>query len=804
MTASLFVPEPATSASSETRVGPLDDLRVVECSSGIAGPLLGKLFRDAGAEVIKVESAEGDPLRGFASVCELSPGEDGALFCHLSAGKRSVLGVLGDARVDALLSGVDLLIEDGDLSVDIDAIRAAYPHLVIVSISPFGRSGPWAGRPATDFTIQAESGGLQFRGPMGRPPVQAGGRITEFLGGLFAAAPTLGAVLHSRSGGGGAHLDLSIHDVMAISGSNHLDLVHQFTGAPEVGPPVRVLDTPGIEQASDGLVAFNTNAGHMMQMFLLMIGHSELMDEPAYLSLNKRLAMGAKWQSMIDSWVSTHTVAEVVQAAVELRVPVAPCHDGASIVNDEQLVAREVFVPSPDGFLRPRPPYRLNGTPLDPPTNVPALGEYDDDVQRVRERPVSSNTVEGTSARPLAGKRVVDLTSWWVGSLTTQILGRLGADVVHVEGPGNPDGMRLTGKMFATTDAWWEFGHMFTAVDTDRRGIAIDLATDEGREVLWTLIEQADFLVENFAPRVAESWGLTHDAVLERNPGIVYLRMPAFGLDGPWRDRPAFAQTIEPMSTMSSITGFADSLPISKGGLPDPVGGSTGAWVAMVAHASRLRTGRGVAAESVMLEAALNVSAQPMLEYLAYGQVMERDGNRSSYAAPQGVYQVVDDGQWLAVSVTTDAQWRSLAMVIGDAQLAGDQRFASHAGRVEAQDELDSLLSAWASERTAEQAADELCAAGVPAGVCRNPLLLRHHPQYIARGLFESVVHPMLGEVVVPGQPYRMEGVESWITRTAPTFGQHNTEVLLEAGFVQADIDDFEKRDILADRPRGL
>ena len=795
------------SAVSDERVGPLDDLRVIECSSGISGPLLGKLFRDAGAEVIKVEPADGDPLRRFASTCELSPGEDGVLFGHLCAGKRSMRGALGDGHIDALLPGADLVIEDGDLSVDIEAILAAHPHLVIVSISPYGRSGPWAGRPAADFTLQAESGGLQFRGPVGRPPVQAGGRITEFLGGLFAAAPSLGAVLHARAGGGGAHLDLSIHDVMAISGSNHLDLVHQFTGAPEVGPPVRVLDTPGIEQASDGLVAFNTNAGHMMQMFLLMIGHPELMDEPAYLSLNERLAMGPKWQSMIDSWVSSHTVAEVVEAAVELRVPVAPCHDGASIVSDEQLVARDVFVTSPDGVLRPRPPYRLNGNPVDPPNIVPVLGELDDDglLDPERpERPQRSATVEGTSARPLAGKRVVDLTSWWVGSLTTQILGRLGADVVHVEGPDHPDGMRLTGKMFATTDAWWEFGHMFTAVDTDRRGIAIDLATDEGRELLWTLIEQADFLVENFAPRVADSWGLTHEAVLERNPGIVYLRMPAFGLDGPWRDRPAFAQTIEPMSTMSSITGFSDSLPISKGGLPDPVGGSTGAWAVMVAYASRLRSGRGVAVESVMLEAAVNVSVQPMLEHLAYGQLMGRDGNRSSHAAPQGVYGVIDDGQWLAVSVATDAQWQSLARIIGDAQLVEDPRYASHAARVDAQDEIDSLIASWASSRRAETAADELCAAGVPAGACRNPLLLRHHPQYIARGLFEPVLHPMLGEVVVPGQPYRMAGVDSWISRAAPTFGQHNSEVLGEAGFDQPTIDGFKHRGVITDHPRGL
>lgn len=782
---------------------PLDDLRVVECASGIAGPLLGKLFVDGGAEVVKVEPPDGDELRRYSSGGPLPDGEDGVVFRFLAAGKRSIVGAVGDARIDALLAGADLLIDDGDPGIDVAAVRATHPHLVVVSISPYGRSGPWSGRPASDLVIQAESGGLQFRGPIGRPPLQAGGRITEHLGGLFAAAPSLAAVLQTRATGIGTHLDVSIHDVLSLAGSNHMDLVHQLIGAPPVGPPVRVLDTPGIEQAGDGLVAFNCNAGHMMQMFLLMIGHPELMDDPVYLSLNERLAMGAQWQDMVDEWTTARPVAEIIETAVELRVPVAPCHDGASIASDDQLVARDAFVTGTDGFTRPRPPYRIDGRALRPADRVPAVGEHDGEIDAgtwVRRAPSGG----GADSRPLAGLRVVDLTSWWVGALTTQILGRLGADVVHVEGPEHPDGMRLTGKMFATTDAWWEFGHMFAAVDTDRRGIAVDLTTDEGRDILWTLIEQADFLVENFAPRVAESWGLTHEAVLARNPDIVYLRMPAFGLDGPWRDRPAFAQTIEPMSTMSSITGFADGKPVSKGGLPDPVGGSTGAWVALVGHAARLRAGRGVAVESVMLEAAVNASVEPVLEFLAHDVVLGRQGNRSPHAAPQGVYAAAGEGEWLAISVVDDAHWRALATVIGGPDLAGEPRFATHADRVAAHDELDEILSGWAATRPVEDAADELCAVGVPAGTCRDPRLVRHHPQYVGRGLFETVDHPVLGAILVPGQPYRQPGVEAWITRPAPTFGQHNAEVLAEAGLDEDTVSGLLERGVLTDRPTNL
>jgi crotonobetainyl-CoA:carnitine CoA-transferase CaiB-like acyl-CoA transferase len=783
---------------------PLDDVQVIECGAGIAVSFLAKLFADAGADVVKVEPAGGDELRRFASTVHVPDGEDGAFFRYLNAGKRSILGSPIDARVGRLLAGADLLIDDGDPAFDVDMIRAAHPHLVVVSISGYGRRGPWAGRPATDLTIQAESGGLQFRGPTDRPPVQAGGRITELLGGVMPAAPALAAVLHARAGGGGTHLDVSIHDVMALAGTNHLDLVHQIMGAPPLGPPVRTLDTPGIEQARDGLVAFNTNSGHMMQMFLLMIGHPELMEDPPHLSLNGRLAMGSSWQAKVDAWVSTRTVRDVIDDAVALRVPVAPCHDGASVMQDEQLVARGVFVQEQDGFVHPRPPYRLDGRPLPAAGRAPRIGEHDADVQPRSAR--SRDTIEpaGGAARPLAGLRVIDLTVWWVGALSTQILGRLGADVVHVEGPAHPDGMRLTGKVFARGDDWWEYGHMFAAVDTDRRGIALDLGTDDGRALLWRLIEQADVLVENFSPRVAESWGFTHDAVLARNPRIVYLRMPAFGLDGPWRDRPAFAQTIEPMSTMSSITGFADGLPISKGGLPDPVGGAIGAWAAMVGLAQQRRTGRGVAVESVMLETALHVSAQPLLEYAAYGNMMGRTGNRSAHAAPQGVYRTAIDGEWLAVSVTADRQWHALASRVGGAKRAADPRFASHTGRVVHHDLLDEMIAAWVATCAASAAADELCALGVPAGQCRDPRLLRHHPHYVARGLFEPIDHPVLGRIEVPGQPYRAPGVDRWITRPAPTFGQHNAEVLHGLGIDAGAVDELCRRGVLADRPRGL
>jgi crotonobetainyl-CoA:carnitine CoA-transferase CaiB-like acyl-CoA transferase len=621
---------------------------------------------------------------------------------------------------------------------------------------------------------------------------------------LFAAPGALAAVLQSLDTGRGAHIDVSMHDVLAIAGSNHLHLMHELRGRPDVNGPARMLDTPSIEVASDGLVAFNTNAGHMFQMFLLLIGRPDLMGDATYASLTSRLAMGEAWQQVIDDHVGKHTVAEILAEAEGLRVPVAPVHDGSSVLQDEHLVARGVFVEADDGGMRPRPPYLIDGEQMAVAQHAPRIGEHDATVTAREPRTPHVDAGEPRGL-PLAGVRVVDLTSWWVGALATQTLAMLGADVIHIEGVAHPDGMRLTGASFAKSDDWWEWGHMFAAANTTKRGIAIDLGTPDGRDILDRLIDWADVLVENFSPRVAEGWGLTGEAVLARNPRIVYQRMPAYGLTGPWRDRPAFAQTIEPMSTMASITGYPDALPVSKGGLPDPNGGMHGAWSLLVSLAEARRRGTGVFCEAVMIEAALNVCAQPALECSMWGEVMTRAGNRAAHAAPQGVYACRGADAWVAISVVDDAQWRTLATIIGGTALAGDPRYASHASRRAKHDELDDLIARWCASREPAAAADLLARAGVPAAACRNHLLIDAHPQYEARRLFAPVTHPVLGTYHTPGLPYRWDGVDRWVGDAAPTFGQHNREVLHDVVGLDDDaINTLDERGVIAARPHGL
>ena len=293
--------------------------------------------------------------------------------------------------------------------------------------------------------------------------------------------------------------------------------------------------------------------------------------------------------------------------------------------------------------------------------------------------------------------RILDITSWWAGPSSTHLFALLGAEVWHVESITHPDGMRMTGYMFGRPD-WWEWGHMFLAANTNKLGLTIDIEQPAGKALIDELITKADIVAENFVPRVIEKWGLTREYVQGLNPNAIYMRMPAFGLQGPWRDRPGFAQTMEQLTGMAWITGHVDDQPRIMRGPCDPIAGLHGALALCVALWEREETGHAPFVESTMVEAALNCAAEQIIEFSAYGNKMHRAGNRAPHAAPQGVYACPGFEQWLAVSVETDEQWRGLRRALGEPVWATDPRLDTMAGRQESHDLLDQRLGEFAAD----------------------------------------------------------------------------------------------------------
>jgi crotonobetainyl-CoA:carnitine CoA-transferase CaiB-like acyl-CoA transferase len=374
---------------------------------------------------------------------------------------------------------------------------------------------------------------------------------------------------------------------------------------------------------------------------------------------------------------------------------------------------------------------------------------------------------------------------FWAGPIVGSYLAMMGADVIHVESAQRPDGMRFMSAKAPTDDEWWEWCPLFMAGNTNKRGVTLDLQTERGRALARDLVAHCDVVVENFSPRVMDDLGLGYDDLRAVNPDLVMVRMPAFGLSGPWRDRTGYAQTQEQVSGMAFVTGWDDREPMIPNGPCDPLAGIHATVGLLVALEHRRRTGEGVLVEVPMVGGALNVTAELVVEYDAYANLVTRMGNRSPLYAPQNLYLTADadpDGRrdsWVAVSIATEEHWDALRRALGDPEWARDPALARVEGRREAHDLLDEHLGAWCATRSTDEIVATLWDAGVPVGAAVRAFELEGVEQLRARGYFESLEHPIVGEARFQGFPTRYEhGPRQLHRRPSPTLGQHNDEVL--------------------------
>ncbi len=604
-----------------------------------------------------------------------------------------------------------------------------------------------------------------------------------------------------RLGGPGELVDLSMSEVANTTGTTAADLMDSLRGRPNPGSPGRSFETPSIEPTSDGYVGFNTNTRTQFDSFLLMIERPDLIEDGFWAPISARILNWEEWNGIIHEWTTKHTTAEVVALAAELRIPVAPVSDGPAVATFEQAVARGSLVDDPTGTFRvPRRPWKIDGEVSPPPRPAPRLGEHTGTVVPRPPKPPATRDAE----LPLQGIQVLDLTAWWAGPSASAMLAALGADVIHVESVTRADGMRYTSGVSVDRDSWWEYSALFHTSNTNKRDLTLDLLSAEGRELALRLIEQADLVVENYTPRVIEQFDLGWDVVHATNPRAVMVRMPAFGLDGPWRDRPGFAQTMEQVTGLAWLTGHVDDQPRIQRGPCDPNGGMHAVVGALVALELRDRTGVGSLVESTMFEAALNISAELIVEWTKYGNALSREGSRSPWAAPQGVYATDTPERWLVISVATDEQWSALVEALGRPDWATDAELHTHAGRRAHHDLLDEKLGAWAAETDLEKAVDLLISAGVPAAPAVDARLTSEHPQYVARGYYEYPEHPVIGVRGHPSVPFRFSSVDHWIRSAAPTLGQHNHEILTDLGLSDDEIAALEATDVIGTRPVGL
>jgi crotonobetainyl-CoA:carnitine CoA-transferase CaiB-like acyl-CoA transferase len=795
---------------------PLAGFAVVDLSTGIAGAYCTKLLVDGGADVIKVEPPEGDPLRRWASSgAVIPPGADGALFSYLASAKHSVVADPASADdvelVGRLLAAADAVVwSAGSKVADYQcftpaALHAAHPQLTVTSITPFGLEGPWRDRVATEFTLQAWSGGIVGlgRGLPSRAPVFVGGQVGEYLAGAYASAATLASRFRRINGGAGELVDLSMLETQILCLTYYPVSYFEMLGRP--WRDARRLTVPGIAQAKDGLVDLGCGTAQQWFDLCAMVGHPEWIDEESALSITEQANIHA---DEIYAWVESNPADEIRELATAFRIPNAPVANGANIASLEHFRERGSFVRNPrDGFLQPGHPFRMRPAQLCPPRPAPRLGEH---TARYRSAALAPRPVPTQSRNqlPFSGLRVLDMTTFWAGPSCTHFLAMLGAEVIHVESTRRPDGTRLIAGVPISEDQWWEKSPIFAALNSNKKGLTLDLQSLRGQELLRRLIATCDVVVENFTPRVLDQIGLDFAAVQAARPDAIMLRMPGFGLDGPWRDNPAFAYAIESAAGLSWLTGYPDRPPYEPYSVGDPNAGVHALNALLLALEHRRRTGEGVLVEAAMVDAALSISGEQVIEYSAYGALLERDGNRGPVASPQNLYRTAEIDEfgrldsWVAIAVATDSHWDRLCIALGSPSWATDPALCAAAGRREHQDLIDQRLADWCEHRYGDDIVAALWDAGVPVAKVMQPHRQVELDQLASRGFFEEVDHPVNGRAKLSTVAMRFSGGPGvFHTQPAPLLGQHNHEVLGELGLTPAEIADLEAAGIIGQAP---
>ena len=388
---------------------------------------------------------------------------------------------------------------------------------------------------------------------------------------------------------------------------------------------------------------------------------------------------------------------------------------------------------------------------------------------------------------PLAGLRGIVLTQAWAGSYCTSLLGLMGADVVQIEVRMRPDSWRgaydgpLPARLkdVATAEHPWNCNFLYNSVNLNKRCITLDLQKPAGIETFRRLLPFADFVAENFSPRVLGNLGIDYEAMKAIKPDVILCSLSAYGHSGPWANVPGIGGTIEPTSGMSALLGYPGEGPLNSGQMyPDAVAGMNafGAIIAAIHH--RNRTGEGQYIDLSQAECSQQFIAPALLDFQVNGRILKRNGNASAIHAPHGVFQCAGDDKWVAIAVENAAQWHGLREALGNPEWAANSALESAAGRLAAQAELERRIGEWTASRRQDEVESVLQGCGVPAFRSATSEDLLADPQLAHRRHFIEVAHAAHGPVTIENSRFILSDTPADIRRAGPVYGQDNEYVL--------------------------
>jgi crotonobetainyl-CoA:carnitine CoA-transferase CaiB-like acyl-CoA transferase len=381
---------------------------------------------------------------------------------------------------------------------------------------------------------------------------------------------------------------------------------------------------------------------------------------------------------------------------------------------------------------------------------------------------------------PLAGIRVLDLTTGWAGPYASRLLGDMGAEVIKIESEKNWDPTRSPEPPRGSAEKGYNKSAYFNHLNRNKLGCTLELSHPRGRELFLKLVALSDAVIEDHGTGVVEGLGLSYDVLRQARPDIILVSMSVHGKDGPEAGHVANGTPAEELAGLVSLTGYPDRGSHRSGiSYGDPVAGISAAAALCAALLYRRRRGRGRWVEVARRESMTSLIGEFFVGFSMNGRQPPLLGNRHRSMAPHGCYPCAGppEAGWLAIAVASDAEFAALCRVMGHSELAADPRFADVVSRYHHQHELDELISAWTRGKAPGEAALTLQEAGVAASPVASVADLMDDPHLRARGFFEKTAHPEAGVWEMDGVPWQLSLTPAHVRLNAPCFGEHNEYV---------------------------
>ncbi|MXW76958.1 MAG: CoA transferase [Acidimicrobiaceae bacterium] len=800
---------------------PLTGIQVVDLTVE-RGELCGRILSDLGADVIRIEPPGGSPSRRMAPI----DGDHSLFWTFRNCGKRSaVVDFSDDDDLDSLhglIYASDVVIDSAepgthiDPRLDADELLAENPHLIVASITAYGRTGPWAGRDVPNAVLEA-TGGMAFKaGTHEGGPILPPGNIADDTASFTTAFGILCALWQRKNTGAGQVIDASVNESVAqitdwsLSNWSRSADAGQPSSEQRAGPGVVYTIIP----CADGFVRLIVLSPRQWHAIRSWLGEPDYLQDPELDTFIGRLMIAdAVLNPLYAELFSTMTMAEVSEQAQARGIVCTPFLKPDDVLVNPHFESRNTFdhVTIDDGRTMKLPSgwFEVDGERCGPTGRPPHVGEHtwevfaslwcgtgpemrDQELAIIAGEWAQSEADHPTGkALPLRGVRVMDFGHGGVGVECGRMFGEYGADVVKIESRSYIDFIRavLGGEMSPS----------FASSNRSKRSLGVNAKTERGLELLRQMVRDAEVVIENNSTGTMDSMGLSYDVMAAENPDVVMVSSQLMGSRGLWADWFGYGPNTQVTGGLAHLWNY-ENHPEPAGNqaiYPDHLAGRVCA-VAVMAHLlgqQRNSATGGAHVEVCQVEQAVSTIGDLLAkESLVPGSVQPR-GNHSDHGSPWGLYRCAGDDDWAAICVRNDSEWEALVEVMGSPAWATSPDLVDEQGRRANEATVDEKISEWTGTMSNAEVADVCLAGGVPAGVMHTASSQSTDAHLEARGYLHRMYQPPIGNMIFEGAAFHASAMDAPDIFPAPGLGEHTREIASE----WLGLDDSEIESLVAE-----